>query len=625
MSEKWKDTMKRFSSLFLWLGALVAIASVLLYAESDLLWKVQQHNLFLYSSLFFKQMMVAPGGMLSYLGSFFTQFFYHPWIGVLMLCGWWLLLMWLVKRAFSISDRWIIITLIPVAILLVANMDMGYWVYMMKLRGYFFSATIGTTAGVALIWGFRSFPENIWVRIGYITLVIVAGYPLMGVYALATVVLMGIMTWRQSATLTTRIALSGAALLSVVAIPLLYYRFVYYETNLADIYTTALPDFTVSDSYPEYFYPYYVLAAFYVLLSLLYRGTQDAAPAVQKKGKQQNKTANLVPLAINALLLAAVAFGVYHFWYKDKNFHHELRMERCVEQADWEGVLKEGEKQDEQPTRSIVMMHNLALSRLGRQCEEMYRFPKGSSKPNTPLPIYMYHVAGRMMLYQYGMMNECHRICMEDGVEYGWNVELLKYMARCAIFCGERQAARKFLDILRETCYYGAWADHMEALMNDKQLMANDAETGPITHMMHYTDRLDAVEGWVEKCIMTNVAEHDSNDLYFQEQAVLGAMWTRDPNLFWPRFEHYYEINNGKHIPRIFQEAAWLFANLEGQEGLEDWQLDKGVKESFYKFMQMMEQLRKNPQNGQIKSFLYDNYGSTYYFEYFFLKNITYY
>ena len=99
MSEKWKDTMKRFSSLFLWLGALVAIASVLLYAESDLLWKVQQHNLFLYSSLFFKQMMVAPGGMLSYLGSFFTQFFYHPWIGVLMLCGWWLLLMWLVKRA----------------------------------------------------------------------------------------------------------------------------------------------------------------------------------------------------------------------------------------------------------------------------------------------------------------------------------------------------------------------------------------------------------------------------------------------------------------------------------------------------------------------------------------------
>jgi hypothetical protein len=393
---------------------------------------------------------------------------------------------------------------------------------------------------------------------------------------------------------------------------------------MADIYTTALPDFTISDSYPQYYYPYYVLAAFYLLLSLLYREASDAAPAVQKKGKQQNEKANLVPMAINALLLVAVAYGVYHFWYKDANFHHELRMQRCVEQADWEGVVKEGEKQDCEPTRSIVVMHNLALSRLGRQCQEMYKFQKGSSKPRTPLPIYMYHVAGRMMLYQYGMMNECHRICMEDGVEYGWNVELLKYMTRCAIFSGERQAARKFIDILRQSCYHKAWADHMEELMNDKKLLANDKETGPITHMMHYTDQLDAVEGWVEKCVMTTLAQHDADDPYFQEQAVLGALWTRNPDFFWPRFEHYYEMSADRHMPRIFQEAAWLFANLQGQEGLDEWQLDNGVQKDFYEFMKLMQQYRKQPSN-QLRQYLYDKYGDTYYFEYFFLGNITYY
>ena len=56
---------------------------------------------------------------------------------------------------------------------------------------------------------------------------------------------------------------------------------------------------------------------------------------------------------------------------------------------------------------------------------------------------------------------------MEEGVEYGWNVEQLKCMARCAIFNKETQAARKFLDILRQTSYYGNWADHMETLLND--------------------------------------------------------------------------------------------------------------------------------------------------------------
>jgi hypothetical protein len=165
----------------------------------------------------------------------------------------------------------------------------------------------------------------------------------------------------------------------------------------------------------------------------------------------------------------------------------------------------------------------------------------------------------------------------------------------------------------------------MEQLMNDKQLLADDEETGPITHMMHHINRLDAVEGWIEKCVMTNLAQTDADDLYFQEQAVLGAMWTRDPDYFWPRFEHYVELKGETAIPRIFQEAAWLFANLQGQEGLDEWVLENGVKENFYSFMKLMEQLRQNPNNGQVKSFLFDNFGSTYYFEYFFLRNITYY
>jgi len=610
--------MKKLKPIVLWLGALAVVAFALLYFEADLLWKVQQHSLFLNSSLFFRQQMVVPGGMLSYLGAFFSQHFYYPWVGVVLLCAWWLLLMWLTERTFNIPGKWIVLTVVPVAILLVANMQLGYWVYVIKLRGFFYVATLGVTAGTALLWAFRKLPEKLWLRAAFIVLTTLIGYPLMGVYALAAILLMVLLAWRYPLTshpspLTSKLILSTVALLSVVAIPLLYYRFVYYETNLADIYTTALPDFSISDDYPEFYYPYYLLAAFYLLLTWISCCEWKAPKRPVLEWIKQG------------VVLAAVAGGIYHFWYKDANFHHELRMQRCVEQADWEGVIEEGKKQDGEPTRSIVVMHNLALSRLGRQCDEMYQFPKGSKKINTPLPIYMYHVAGRLMLYQYGMMNECHRICMEDGVEYGWNVELLRYMARCAIFSQEKQAARKFLDLLRQTIYYRSWADHMEQLMNDKQLLASDKETGPITHMMHYTDQLDAVEGWVEKCVMTTLAQHDADDLYFQEQAVLGAMWTRDSDFFWPRFEHYYHLNGDRPVPRIFQEAAWLFANLEGQEGLEGWQLQKGVKESFYAFMNLMEQYRKSPNNPQFRQLLYERYGNTYYFEYFFLRGITYY
>ena len=612
---------KRLSTIALWLGVLMAAAFALLYFEADLLWKVQQHNAFFGSTLFFKQMMVVPGGLLSWLGALFTQFFYYPWLGVVCLCAWWGLQMWLTKRACNIPQKWIVLTVIPVAILMIANMDLGYWVYLIKQPGYFYVPTLGVTAGAALLWGFRkvsrltSHPSPLWTRVAYIVLATIVCYPLMGIYALASVLLMGVTAWRQKPLTSyfSPLTTSLVALLSVVAVPLIYYRFVYYQTNLIYIYTTALPSFSVSEDYPDYYLPYYALAACFLLLAF-----RSALPLRSAK----NPPPSTLNLLLQGCVLAATAFCVYHFWYKDANFHHELRMQRCVEKTDWEGVIEEGTKQDGEPTRAIVMMHNLALSRLGRQCNEMYRFPKGSSKPNTPLPIYMYHIAGRKMLYHYGMLNECHRTCMEEGVEMGWNVELLQDLARCAIMNKETQAARKFLDLLRQTLFYGKWADHMEQLLNDPKQLVSDSETGPITHMLHYSNRLEGVSGAVEKFIMTNLAQHDADDLYFQEQAVLGAMWTREAEYFIPRMEHYLELSNGE-APRLFQEASWLFANLEGMEGLDEWELQPGVKESFQAFMQMMQQMKQTP-NAMLKSNILTRFGDTYYFEYFFLRNITY-
>ena len=77
----------------IWMAALAAIACGLLIGESDLLWKVQELNLFLDTPLFFKQQMIVAAGLLTYVGTWFTQFFHIAWAGVAMLCAWWLLLL----------------------------------------------------------------------------------------------------------------------------------------------------------------------------------------------------------------------------------------------------------------------------------------------------------------------------------------------------------------------------------------------------------------------------------------------------------------------------------------------------------------------------------------------------
>lgn len=497
--------MKRFIPFIPWLGALLLLAFVLLSYESDLLWKVQHYNLFLDTSFFFHDRMLVAGGFLSYVSCYLTQFFLSPVLGVLILCGWWLLLMWLTKRAFRIADNWAVLALVPVAILIVANMHLGYWHYFMKLRGYFYVATIGTTAAAALMWAFRVLPQKLWLRIVWLIMATAVAYPLLGTYGLVPVLLMGIWTWRLSANRIENAVISVVALLCVIAIPLIYYRYVYYQTKIDLIWTTSLPTFNIIKSYPQNYIPYYFLGAFYLLMTLFYHTSPSA-----KWQKPHFRW------GCQALLVAALVVGVWHFWYKDNNFHHELAMQHSIEMTEWEDVVTESLKQgDETPTISISLMRNLALIRLGR-FDEMANFPRETKKANTELPINMvYHVFGRMLYYQYGLLNDCHRMCMEDGVEYGWNVELLKYMARCSMINGESQAARKSLNLLRHTGFYCKWADAREKYIDNPSLIVETREFGPVSHMQQYNNAVGGNAGNVENHIMSALSRQDSDDPYF--------------------------------------------------------------------------------------------------------------
>ena len=65
----------KYLPLLLVVVALGVVAWSLLTYEDNLLWKLQELNLHLNTGLFFKQQMVVAGGLLTWLGTFFTEFF----------------------------------------------------------------------------------------------------------------------------------------------------------------------------------------------------------------------------------------------------------------------------------------------------------------------------------------------------------------------------------------------------------------------------------------------------------------------------------------------------------------------------------------------------------------------
>ena len=609
-------------TIIMWAVALAIIAGAMLFFESDQLWKVQEKNLFLCSTLFFQEQLVVPGGLLTWVGTWFTQFLYYPWLGMLLLCGWWLLLMTIIQRAFRIPDRWAIVMLIPVAILLLTNMDLGYWIYMLKLRGHFFVTTIGTTAVAALLWAFRIVATKgnsqlfMFRSSLFMVLASVLGYPLMGIYGLAAALLMGIWSWRLSATRTGAVVNTVVALLSVIAVPLFCYRFIYYQINLANIFWAELPLFFITEEYHTYYIPYYILALFFVILCATYR--EDNGQWIIDNGKLK-KLYYLLCQAVIAILLVGC---VYTFWMKDENFHHELAMQHRIANCDWTGVLEEAAKQQDEPTRAIVMMRNLALSRLGKQGDDMFLYKNGSKAYAAPFGMRLMLVAGPLIYYQYGMLNYCNRLCMEMGVEFGFRTEDYQLLVNCALLEGDKPLARKYIDILKQTLFYSDWAEQAETLLDHPDLIAKDAEREPITHMLHYNDYLGGDGGYTEDFLMRRLARSTyTDDPVFQEQALLATLWTKDIQQFWRHFNDYVRLHPQGRIPRYYQEAAYLYGKITEQVDVDRMPFDASIKDSFERFMTSASNY-DNQEVEVCRQGLYPFYGETYYYDYFMMKNL---
>ena len=597
----------KYLPLLLVVVAFVVVAWCLLAYEDNLLWKIQELNLHLSTGLFFRQQMVVAGGLLTWLGTFFTEFFYHSWQGVLMLCAWWALLMWLSAKAFRVPMKWAVLMLVPVALLLASNMELGYWIYVMKLRGYYFVGTIGLTLAMASVWGYRCLPT-----VSHPAAVVVAGavlYPLLGVYGLLAVVLMGLLSWQQDMKLSGKIAICVLALLTVWLVPILYYWTVYYQTNYDYIYRVALPVFEFDKAYPQYYMPFILIGVFYVVMAL---------PVPAKLQQVAGKTAMWIVCQV--ALLAVMVWGVQQYWYRDYNFEKELEMRRAMEQSDWEGMLRAVTAFEDEPTRAIVMMKNLALFRLGRQGDEMYHYKTGAKLPNAPMKVRMTQVVGCAIYYNYGQANYCYRWCLEDGVEYGWLAEYLKYMTRCALVNGETEVAKKYIRLLKHTRFHREWAEAQEQYANHPETMKDDKDYAIVKRLVMPEDHLGSDNGLAEMYLMNTLLDINTHDPLLQELTLLSALWKKDIGVFWPRFFNYAMLHKGEHMPKHYQEAAYLYGHLEHQVDISGMPFDEDVVKNYNEFMEQAQRCAGMTEE-QMKPIFYPRFGNTFYYEYFLIRN----
>ena len=586
---------------------LPAVMGICLYAfEYETLFRIQEQNLFLTDGLFYRGLAEYPGGTLLWLSCFLTAFFHYPALGVCLLVLCWTAICLIMRRAFRLSSpAWSILPLVAPVALLAGIVQMGYFLYYIKLQGYFFAGTLGFLLAMMAVWVFRPLASRHPIAgMAWMAVWTIAGYPLLGAYALLGTLYMSLLCLHiPGGVFKHRIVPMIAGLLLIAGVPVCTWHF-YAQTSISEIYTAALPSFDVCDVvYSNFRYPYYILFALPIICVAAY-------------GRKPVRAKTGWVVAGHVAALAACAVMLAKVWYRDDNFQKELRITRAIENEQWEEVLNIYTEGDEEPTRMMVMSKNLALFRLGRAGDEMFRYREGGAHPNAPFPVSMSQTGGKALYYHYGQENYCYRWCMEDGVSYGWRTEYLKFMAKTSLASGDLKVAKKYIGILGRTLFHKDWAKKYAVFADHPEKISESTEFAPILHLLPPENSLGSDQSIIELFLMNSFAYSDSDDPVYQEQTLISALYRKEIPLFWPKFFKYATLHNGERMPRHYQEAAYLYGHLENNVDVSHMPFDPEVADTYKRFMDFSQQCQGMTEEQMAKAF-YPQFGDTFYYFYF--------
>lgn len=314
----------------------------------------------------------------------------------------------------------------------------------------------------------------------------------------------------------------------------------------------------------------------------------------------------------------------------DANFRAEMRMERAAEDCQWGEVLKEMRAaQDGHPTRPMWLYKNIALLHQGRLATNWLDYPCLTQMPvmRDSVMVPMVEMSGPMIYFLHGSIEFAYRWSMENMVEYGPSMKRLRLMTRCALVKGEWALAEKYLKLLSNTTFHRDWAREQRRFLHRPDLLAEDPFYAlPIQLSQARVNLLDGDRSKAEEYLVNNCTTGSVN--HCKEMAELGVIYAlqmQDIPRFWNRFRFYAVLTDGEPMPLLFQQAVYLFLNLEPQSSPQaQYPFDKSVPADYQRFNQRAQQLsQQGLQDEKLAQALQREFGKTYYWFYFFCRGLS--
>lgn len=644
-TDKRKDISRMLVKLIPFFLA-ITLWCILVFREQFYLKKVENLSLFLFDWQFILNSFKTPGGFLGLAGSFLTQFLHMPWLGALL----WVSLLFVAYRysvrALRIPDSLTPLALIPIALLIIGNMSLGYGIFIMREQDHFFAPVLGymvSLVPVALIGRFKSVPG----RAAFLAVWITAGYILTGIFAPAGALaaVLGCFADRNSSRRESLTALVLTIVL-IIMVPIVIYP-AYTTYRMADSWHMGLPAISDESWSHAMRAPFQLALLCQIILAVI-------TPHLKLK-----ELTSVKETAIQSAIYLAVIVITCGFWFRDENFHTELAMSDAVDRLDWQSVtdiyaqaanshiksdakayasrtdrISSAGSDDEiadivdrysarffEPTRTMVMYRDLALFKTDRALDEAFTMKDGGRPQKSRTQISMAYQSGKQLYLHYGLVNMCYRWCMEDIIEHGWNYSTLRYMTMYAATTGEESLADKHLSKLSKTLFYRKWAGSQKGILSDRSQLAQTAPYDRILPMLCFEDRMSNDMGKPELHIISHFSgrQPDNATPEYDRAALLFAMRAQDISKFWERLYYYISSNKVRNLPVPVQQAALLYSSLE-KDGME-LPYDKSVKDSYDAFTKYVSSHPIRTME-EAKYPYSQKFGKSFYYYYYFIRNL---
>lgn len=560
--------------LYTSLLAFSAFAIYILYINKEVLYTAHDRSEFLVGTPFFDTLMSKPFGLMQYVGAWLTQFFYEPLVGASLLVGIWTLTFLVGVKAFRLQGSTVALLLLPIAFLLTSIVDMGYWIYVFTIRGYWFSQSVGYLIIVLLLYAARYTPRP-WHLAWYLAGICL--YPVLGWFALLFVLCLALsdkMSWHE-----------GIAIILLLFTANIWRELLYPDVKLDAVMMAGMPHFDIPSNESTYLtVPFWSVGVVTVLIMLI--------------GRYCNKW--FVPV-----LCAAIGMTfAWSFMFQDRNYINEMRMVRSAETDDWKEVL-DIYAESPNPTTSMVALKNVALMNEGGLLEQSFKMNGNDGEmiynPDS-LHVSFLEIASSITYYNYGMMNEGFRLAFECGEQTGFSPYYLKMLARCAYANGETPIVERYTALLHGLHYYADW---QPAPVSDKVQKLKKS----------YPDELTGVENSYSYIINDVSLWYEADNEVAAEQALFYSMLRCDSRRFWASVRKYVKYHMEEEFPEHAQEAYILYMDKAPEEKRIMVPIRQDIYDRYKQFWSKLDRLARSGKNPEeIQKMMRDSYGDTYWY-----------